>query len=127
DELASEVVEDMFVTSETDWREALRSGTRRYLAWWSDRPAFSRAYFVELPTAGTRAVEQRSRQYARFRELFEALAAWAQTELRPVTARAIVLAVTELIAEEVRAGRTDRLPEMEDDIVHLITSLLTAA
>jgi len=31
----------------------LRAGTERYLRWWEERPAFSRTYFVELPSAET--------------------------------------------------------------------------
>jgi hypothetical protein len=34
------------------------------------------------------------------------------------------VAITELIAEEVRAGRTDRLSELEDELVELMLRLL---
>jgi AcrR family transcriptional regulator len=130
DELAGEILDDIAVTTKTHWVAALRSGTERYLRWWQEQPAFSRTYFVELPAAGARAMEQRDRQYARFRSLFEALAAWARRDdpalppLRPLVTRTIVLAVTELIAEEVRAGRTDRLTDLSDDLVHLMVLLL---
>ena len=131
DELAEEMLSELMDTrGATEWVGALRLGTERYLAWWAERPAFSRTYFVELPTAGSRAVAQRDKQYARFREVFEALGGWARAQqpelppLRPLATRAIVLAVTELIAEEVRAGRTSRLTELADDIVFLIVTLL---
>ena len=130
DELAREILDELMVADAADWVDALRAGTARYLDWWQQRPAFSRTYFVELPTAGARAVAQRDRQYARFRELFEALGAWAREQqpelppLRPLTTRAIVLSVTELVAEEVRAGRTERLAELEGEIVFLIAGLL---
>src|ERR671916_352121 len=39
--------------------EALNRGIRAYLQWWPDRPALARAYFVELPQAGPRAIEER--------------------------------------------------------------------
>lgn len=131
DELAGEVLDDISHPTEEDWLAALRAGTARYLRWWQERPAFSRTYFVELPSAGTRAVEQRDRQYARFREMFEGLAAWARAQRpelpppAPLVIRAIVLSITELIAEEVRAGRTGTLTSLEDDIVGLIVLLLT--
>lgn len=131
DELADEVLADISQPTEDHWLAALRAGTARYLRWWQERPAFSRTYFVELPSAGTRAVEQRDRQYAQFREMFDGLAAWArrqQPELPPpgpLGTRAVVLTVTELVAEEVRAGRTDRLTDLEDEIVDLIVLLLT--
>jgi AcrR family transcriptional regulator len=134
DELANEMLDEITVIDDRDagWLEALRTGTARYLRFWQERPSFSRTYLVELPSAGARAVAQRDRQYARFREVFEGLAAWARAEqpdlpqLRPLATRAIVLAVTELIGEEVRAGRTGRLVKLEDEIVSLIVTLLTA-
>lgn len=115
-----------------DWREALRQGTRAYLDWWSQRPAFSRAYFIGLPMAGERAVAQRGRGYARFREVFVELGRRARAEhpalppLPAVIPRILVLAITELVAEEVRAGRIERLPELEDDIVGVAATLLEA-
>ena len=130
DELATEVLDAIATPTETDWLDALRAGTARYLRWWQERPAFSRTYFVELPSAGAPAVEQRDRQYAQFRAMFDRIAAWARAQqpdlppLRPFATRAIVLAVTELIAEEVRAGHIGRLSELEDEVVHLIVLLL---
>jgi AcrR family transcriptional regulator len=130
DELATEMLAELTDPAAADWRQALRLGTARYLRWWQARPAFSRTYFVELPSAGARAIEQRERQYAAFRDLFDALAAWARREepdlpaAQPLATRVVVLAVTELIAEEVRAGRVARLTELTDDVVALIAQLL---
>jgi hypothetical protein len=62
--------------------------------------------------------------------MFEALGARARTEqpelppLSPLVPRAIVVMVSELLAEEVRAGRIDRLPEMRDDLLRMIMRLL---
>jgi AcrR family transcriptional regulator len=131
DELAAEVLADIANPAEDNWADALYAGTVRYLRWWQERPAFSRTYFVELPSAGLRALEQRDRQYERFRQMFEGLAAWARSQdpglpaPNPLAIRAIVVAVTELVAEEVRAGRTDRLIDLADDVVELISLLLT--
>jgi AcrR family transcriptional regulator len=132
DDLAGEVLDDISNPTEDHWLAALRSGTGRYLRWWQERPAFSRTYFVELPSAGARAVEQRDRQYERFVAMFDGLAAWARAQqpdlppAGPLATRAIVLAVTELVAGEVRAGRTARLTDLEDDVVDLIVLLLTS-
>jgi AcrR family transcriptional regulator len=131
DDLAGEVLDDIANPAEERWRDALRSGTRRYLRWWQDRPAFSRIYLVELPSAGRRAVEQRDRQYERFVAMFDGLAAWARVQepglppVGPLATRAVVLAVTELVAAEVRAGRTGTLTSLEDPLVDLIELLLT--
>ena len=132
DEAAGEMLDTLFAQRRTagDWVAALHAGMALYLRWWSERPAFSRAYFVALPTAGPRAIEQRDRQYARFREMFEALGAWARAEqpdlapLDTLVPRLLVVATTELVAEEVRAGRVDRLPELEDELVGVMVRLL---
>jgi AcrR family transcriptional regulator len=131
DDAATEILDQLLeLASEPDWLTALRVGMDRYLHWWTDRPAFARAYFVELPVAGERALAQRDRQYERFREMFRALAARARSEQpdlpgTPDTAvRALVPAITELIAEEVRAGRTHRLPELSGELVWLVVRTL---
>lgn len=131
DEFAAQMLEELGSPTASDWRGALREGVDAYLRWWQQRPAFSRAYLVELPVVGSRALEQRDRQYAYFRDLFDGLAAWARSEepglppLHPLATRTIVLAVTEMVAEEVRAGRTTRLTELAPDLTRLIEGLLT--
>lgn len=131
DEAATELLDELLaVAAEPDWVQAVRRGSHLYLRWWRDRPEFSLAYFRELPTAGVRAIAQRDRQYARYRAMFEELARRARAEqpdlppLSPVAARVLVLATTELVAEEVRAGRTAQLPELEDELVHVTVQLL---
>ena len=126
DELASELYDQLSSLEGEDWVEVLRSGASIYLRFWSERPAFARTYFVELPSAGPRAVEQRDRQYARFRALFEELARLARPEgdVPALVPRLLVVSITELVAEEVRAGRTERLTALEDDLVGVMASLL---
>src|ERR1700744_3454340 len=41
--------------------ERLDRGLGDYLRWWQERPALARAYFVELPAAGPRAIAERGR------------------------------------------------------------------
>src|SRR3954449_6074865 len=62
-----------------DGIELLNLGIRTYLSWWRDQPAMARAYFIELPAAGTRALEERERQYARFEQIHRAMAERART------------------------------------------------
>ena len=130
DELASEVLEQLIDTDAPDWISALRSGLRHYLNWWQERPVWTRAYLVELPAAGPLAADQRDRQYARFVEMFDGLAAWARREqpdlppLRALNTKMIVLGVTELLADQVRHGRADRLIELEDELLAWIVLML---
>ena len=105
-----------------DWVTAVRQGVGRYLRWWQEREEFTRAYFVELPTAGARAMEQRDRAYEPFRQLFRDVGTWARSSdpslpaLGELTVRLLVTSITELIAEEVRAGRGDRLIELDEEL-----------
>jgi AcrR family transcriptional regulator len=131
EELSEQLLEETFrPTVATDWTVALREGTGRYLRWWQARPRFARAWLVALPTAGTRALEQRDRAYARFAERFAALGAWARSQepgLAPLHATAprfIVSAITDLVADQIVAGRVATLISLEDEIVWLVTRLI---
>jgi AcrR family transcriptional regulator len=131
DESAAELIaETRQLGAGDDWVEAVRLGFRRYLRWWQDRQEFTRAYFVELPSAGPRAIEQRDRAYEPFRQIFRDVGAWARASdpelpaLGDLTVRLLVISITELIAEEVRAGRGHRLMELEDELTHHTVKLL---
>jgi AcrR family transcriptional regulator len=112
------------------WREALRRGVIGYLRWWQERPAFSRAYLLELPTAGAPAVEQRMRASRGFAAMFEGLAQRAREEepdlpdLPDLAADMLLFGVTELVAREVREGRVDRLTEIAPAVEELIVAVL---
>jgi AcrR family transcriptional regulator len=112
------------------WREALRRGVAGYLRWWQERPAFSRAYLLELPSAGAPAVEQRIRASRGFADMFDGLAQRAHAEeadLRQppkLAAQLLVVGLTELVAREVREGRVDHLTDMAPDVEALVAALL---
>src|SRR3954452_18613171 len=131
DQAAKGLLEELLaLRAETDWIEGGRLGGGIYLRWWQDRPELSRAYFLGLPQAGERAIEQRERNYELLRAMFADLGRRARAEqpqLAPLIAivpRILVLSITELVAEEVRAGRVDRLTELQDDLFFLIIRLL---
>jgi AcrR family transcriptional regulator len=131
DSVAGELLEELVaLTSEPDWVQAMRRGTDMYLRWWQQRPAFARAYLLSLQSAGEPALAQRERTYAMFRAMFADLGRRARAEqpelppLSPLVPRALVLAITELVAEEVRAGHTDSLSELADDLARLAIRLL---
>jgi AcrR family transcriptional regulator len=118
--------------AEPSWRGAVRRGMEAYLRWWQERPAFSRAYFTEMPAAGPAAVEQRERQSDAYRDLFAAIGARAREEepdLPPMLAlapRLAVVGVTEVVAEEVRAGRIAELHELSDEVAGAIVALIAS-
>ena len=117
---------------EPDWRSAVRRGMAAYLRWWEDRPAFSRAYFTEMPAAGPAAVEQRERQSDPYRQMFAALGARARAEepdlppMLALTPRLAVVGVTELVAEEVRGGRIGKLSTLCDDVADAVMTLIAS-
>jgi AcrR family transcriptional regulator len=127
DELAADLLDYYTSLEGDDWVDLLRRGAAHYLRWWSERPAFARTYFVELPAAGPRAMEQRDRQYASFLTVFEELARLARPDgdLPKLVPRLLVVSITELVAEEVRAGRTEQLTALEDQLVEVMVRLLT--
>ena len=133
DETGAEMLEALVSGAQQadSWLEALRSGTHSYLRLWVDNPAYAAAYLIDLPTAGRRALEQRDRVYADFAAMFAGLAARARAEqpvlppLPPLAPRLLVMAITELIAQEVREGRVDDLMKVEDELVRFIVKTLT--
>jgi AcrR family transcriptional regulator len=113
-----------------DWIERLSNGLDAYLKWWQERPQVTWAYFVEMPTVGARAVEQRSRAYGPFAEMFARVAAAArkqQPRLRALPGFVpgmLVISITEYVAAEVRAGRTGGLIRLKDDLLFYLVKLL---
>jgi AcrR family transcriptional regulator len=111
---------------------ALNRGIRAYLQWWPDRPALARAYFVELPQAGPRAIEERDRQLERFESILRYVAGQARVlfpdapPLRDVDVLAAGILTRELVANHVRAGRVEQLGEIEDELRYLLIKLLVS-
>jgi AcrR family transcriptional regulator len=131
DQTGEELLADLLeLGAEPDWVQAVREGARRYLLWWQERPTISSAYLLSLPTVGERALRQRERQYAAFRTMFAELGRRARDErpelgpLSELVPRVLVLSITELVAEEVRAGRTARLTDLSEEIALLAVRLL---
>jgi AcrR family transcriptional regulator len=110
--------------------ECLDRSIDAYLRWWQANPAMARAYFVELPAAGARAIAERDRQYARFAALNRSIAtsnrerAPGAPEPPEIDVRASVIVTTELIASEIRRGNVNRLTELHDDVRRLLLKLL---
>ena len=131
----AEAAGDVIATMETfgiesDWIVGVRRGMRTWLQWWQDRPGFARAYLVELPLVGQGAVRQREATYQRFEELFARLGARIrreQPELPPLpdfVPRVLVYTLLEMVAAEVRAGRTEQMTRIEDASMFVTVKLL---
>jgi AcrR family transcriptional regulator len=131
DEQASDLLRTVQAfAGKPDWIESMRRSVHAYLQWWAERHAFARAYFIGLPAAGERALEQRERSYDLFADNFAQAARNARAEnpalppLPPRVPMMLVRATTEMIAAEVRGDRTERLLDLEDDLVFIAVKLL---
>jgi AcrR family transcriptional regulator len=118
------------LASEPDWIQALCVGVGRYLRWWQSHPTIAKAYFTGLPRVGERGEAHRDRVFSGFEALFADLARRARSEqpqlapLPRLAARALVYSITETVAQEVRAGHTESLPSVAEDILELAVTLL---
>lgn len=116
--------------AERHWVDALREGVHRYLAWWQRNPGYAVVYLVELPKAGSPAIEQRDRTYAAFADMFRSLADQARQdapdlpELGALVPRVLVTSITEIVAQETRQGRLAELHQLERELTFLIVKLL---
>jgi AcrR family transcriptional regulator len=114
DQLGDELLSELYAHA-----DRFEDGVHVYLRWWQDRPAFARAYLVELPSAGPRALMQRDRQLRAFEAMFTALGART-----PLAARLLAHGITELVATEVREGRLDTLDGLHGELVALIRKVI---
>ncbi len=135
-ELCDREAEDLFRVASTglsapNWRARVAQGNEAYLGWWQERPSFSRAYLVELPFAGPEAIDQRERQSEPYRRLYRAVARQARIEephLPPVPGSApdiLVAGITDVVAREVRAGRTETLVTLADSLTRATIAILS--
>jgi len=110
----------------------LRASIAAFLHFLAEEPMFARAFYVEMPTAGPRAVRQIEaglHGYARMNR------AWHERGRRdhpswpavPDQAYfALAGATTELVRAEVRRGATRAITRLEDTLVALHLSVLAA-
>lgn len=108
----------------------LRAGCRAYLRFLADEPAFARVFFIDMPSAGARAVgrlDQASEQFAQLNKEWHDHARKQFPEWPDVPYDAYLGlsgATVELVSVRVRRGRTAELPELEDTLVALYLAVL---
>jgi AcrR family transcriptional regulator len=130
-EAFEDLLEEMLAqVGEPTWIEALRVGTDRYLEWWQERPVFANAYFRGLLAVGEPARERLNVIYEQFCDMYRQLARRARREqpgldpLPQITPRVLVYAILDMVAEEFRSGRGDRLIELRHELFPLTVKLL---
>jgi AcrR family transcriptional regulator len=112
--------------------EVLRAAFRAFLRFIADEPAFARVFYIDMPTAGPRAVARFDAAERRFAEM---TATWhRRARVRhpnwPAVPEDVYLAIAGAIAKLVRTavrnGQTDTLPSMEDTLLSLNLAVLAA-
>ena len=108
----------------------VRARVRAYLRTLAARPAFARAFLIEVFAAGPRALDRRQRVLTRFEEFLQSLHAEARREfpdlpqVADVVWVAAVGALNEVVTQHLRVGRIEELPELEDVLVEIQAALL---
>ena len=131
DLMVSRIVEHTrAVDPATEPERVLRVACREFLGFLAEEPEFARVFYVELATAGPRALrrlEQGQQLFAHLDRVWHQRARaerpdWPQV---PEPAyRAVVGATTELVRSMVHTGRTAQLPELEDTLVAVHLAVL---
>ena len=109
----------------TSDESVLRLACRAFLAFVTAEPEFAKVFYVDMPAAGPRAVDQLARAQHRYADLNQA---WHDQARRrhpdwPAVPDDAYLglagATAELVKARVRAGQTSAVPELEDTVVAL--------
>jgi AcrR family transcriptional regulator len=112
--------------------DVLRAGLRAFLDFLVQESTFTRAFYIDMPAVGTRAVERIEAAQHRFARLNQAWHERARLDHPdwpdvPYEAYfALAGATTELIRAEVRQGRTKTMATLEDTLVSLHLAVLAA-
>jgi AcrR family transcriptional regulator len=116
---------------DTPAERVLRVACRAFLEFLAEEPEFARVFYLDLPTAGPRAVarlEEAQQRFAHLNQVWHLRARRQRPDWPAVPEaayRAAVGATTELVRSMVHSGRTRSLPELEDALVGLHLALLT--
>lgn len=116
---------DVAQNSAADPAQRFEDGMREYLRLLSGTPAFTRAFFLEVGSAGPAALELRS---ASLDEFANRLLNWrkltreAHPELPMLTkmqALSIIWSIMEFVTVKMRADGPERVPEITDELLAL--------
>ena len=123
-------IDDALATLAPDWLAAARRAVEAYLETMAASPAFARAFLIEALGAGPAALERRGIVQGRFADQLAAIHRRARADipeipaLAPLTFRAAVGAVNELVTAHVLEHGADTLPELADAILDVHVALL---
>ena len=114
----------------TSAEEALRASITAFLGFLAAEPAFARAFYIDMPAAGPRAVqriEDAQNNFARLNRAWHERARRDHPDWPAVPYQAyyaLAGATTELIREEVRQDKIGSLPGLADTLAALHLAVL---
>ncbi len=123
-------IDEALATLAPDWLAAARRAVEVYLEAMAASPAFARAFLLEALGAGPAALQRRGEVQDRFAAQLEAVHRRARAdipeipEVGPLTFRAAVGAVNELVTAHVLEHGARTLPELTDPILDVHLALL---
>jgi AcrR family transcriptional regulator len=112
--------------------ESLRASIAAFLGFLAAEPAFASAFYINMPAAGSRAVERLEAAQHRFAQMTRAWhgrgrrdnPSWPDVPYEAYLA--LAGATAELVRAEVRHGRIRAIPTLEDTLVALHLAVLAA-
>lgn len=113
-------------------QEVLRAGIRAFLGFLETEPAFARAFYIDMPAAGPRAVsriEAAQHSFARLNRAWHERARRDHPDWPAVPYEAyfaLAGATTELVRAQVRQGPGEAITGLEDTLVDLHLAVLAA-
>jgi AcrR family transcriptional regulator len=118
--------------ADTSSEDSLRASVAAFLDFLVDEPAFARAFYVDMPAAGPRAVgriEAAQHNFARLNQSWHERARRDHPDWPAVPYQAyyaLAGATTELLRVQVRRGEVAAMPGLEDTLVALHLAVLAA-
>lgn len=115
---------------ETSAEDMLRASVAAFLEFLVEEPAFARSFYVDMPAAGSRAVERidaAQHAFARLNRAWHERARRTHPDWPSVPEQAyyaLAGATTELVRAEVRHDKTNAVRDLEDTIVALLLAVL---
>jgi AcrR family transcriptional regulator len=115
--------------AERDWEDQIDAAVRAYLGRLDERPALTRAFFLEIHAAGHKALAVRREVLVQFAEVTRNLVAGARVKepalapLSPTMAMAIVGGINELLLLKVE--KSLRLGDLAETAVELVRAVVS--
>lgn len=127
DAMMPRIVAAALTTPSPRFAGAVRATVREYLRVCAGEPEFTRAWTLELPTAGAEALRQRNDYFDALAGVLRTADALHHPDREPLPDpmyAALIGGCHELFHRYVSDGRTAALPELEDDIVAFLLRCL---